>query len=59
MQFIPGMASLIFSIITPVSHDPSEIILICGNIKQHKFLLLLFFFCMWKPWHVFIRVLWL
>jgi len=46
MQFIPGMASLIFSIITPVSHDPSEIILICGNIKQHKFLLLLFFFCM-------------
>jgi len=34
--------SLIFSIITPVSHDPSEITLICGyDAQKHSLLLLM------------------
>ncbi len=34
------MQSWIFSIITPVSHDPLEIILICGSGAQETFFLL-------------------
>ncbi len=37
MLFIPVMKSWIFWIITPVLHDPSEIILICWFATQETF----------------------
>jgi len=37
------MAKLIFGIITPVSHDPSEIIVICRFAAQETFLLIINF----------------
>ncbi len=41
MEFIFVMKYLIFSIITPVSHDSSEILLICRFAAQETFLILM------------------
>ncbi len=40
MQFIPVMQSWIFSIITAVSHDPSEIILVSWFTAQETFIII-------------------
>ncbi len=43
MQFIPVMQSWNFSIITPVlvSHDPSEIILICWSAAEETYIIII------------------